>query len=90
MTVREAYLNRQQLAAHLGLSLRTITKFDGEGMPSHRWGPRTVRYRLSECEAWLAERGRASVQPVAQLRSVAQQGRHPTAPGTNKRSSTDA
>ncbi len=47
--------NRPQLAAILGVSVTTIQRFDGEGMPSTKIGKRLV-YDVAACRAWLRER----------------------------------
>jgi excisionase family DNA binding protein len=51
--VRTGYLTRAELAAHLGVSEKTIARWDTAGMPSERWGRRLLRYRLDRVERWL-------------------------------------
>ncbi len=50
----EPWLNKRQLAAHLGFSARWVDYRVAEGMPSHVFGRRR-RFRLSEVERWLEE-----------------------------------
>jgi predicted DNA-binding transcriptional regulator AlpA len=50
----EPWLSKQQLAAHLGFSVRWVELRVREGMPCERWGNR-LRFRASEVEAWLKE-----------------------------------
>jgi hypothetical protein len=52
----DAVLTKRQLADHLCRSERWVEQRTAEGMPKgdlDRYGRR--RYRLSDCEAWLAE-----------------------------------
>lgn len=51
----EPWLNKRQLAAHLGFSTRWVELRVGEGMPSKLWGNRR-RFRVSEVESWLERR----------------------------------
>jgi len=55
-TVRAGYLTRCELARHLGVSEKTVARWDRAGMPSERWGRRLVRYRLDRVEVWLQRR----------------------------------
>ncbi len=48
----EPWLSRKRLAEHLGVSERTIQRWQTEGMPCIGRG-RTVRYRASAVEGWL-------------------------------------
>lgn len=50
----EHYLNRQRLAAILGMSVKTVDRWVLEGMPSETWGLRNRRFLYSEVRAWLA------------------------------------
>lgn len=52
----EPYLNRHETAKLLGISLRTLDRFVGEGMPSQTWGMRTRVFRGSEAVAWARNR----------------------------------
>jgi len=54
--VRTGYLTRSELAAHLGVSEKTIARWGAAGMPSERWGRRLVRYRLDRVEDWLSRK----------------------------------
>ena len=55
----EPYVTEQMVAAHFCVSGRTVRRYVQAGMPFRRLGGRK-RFRLSECEAWLAQRGRAA------------------------------
>lgn len=58
-----AYLDRREgterqvrieaVADHFSVSLRQAYKWRKAGMPPAMERPRMVRYRLSECEAWV-------------------------------------
>ncbi len=50
---REPWWPKKKLAEYLDVSERTIERWTAEGMPCLK-GPRTVRYRPSEVEDWLA------------------------------------
>ncbi len=54
----EPWLSKRQLAQHFGYSTRWVELKMREGMPSYIHGSQR-RYRLSETEAWLAERSTA-------------------------------
>lgn len=50
---RSAWLTAREAAAHLRVSLRTIEAWTAAGViPAHRLGPRLVRYRAPEIDAW--------------------------------------
>jgi phage terminase Nu1 subunit (DNA packaging protein) len=57
----EPWRSRVELAEHLGISVRTIDRLVGEGMPCLAVGqagsPGHKRFRVSEVERWLEERG---------------------------------
>jgi excisionase family DNA binding protein len=48
----EPWLTKRRLAEYFQVSVRTIERWTTAGMPCLRCG-RTVRYRISACEAWL-------------------------------------
>jgi excisionase family DNA binding protein len=52
----DRYLNATELAAHLGVCTRTISRMVREGCPSHSFGRRLRRFRLAEVEDWLERR----------------------------------
>ena len=52
----EPFLNRKETAKVLGISLRTLDRFVGEGLPSKTWGLRTRVFRASEAIAWADQR----------------------------------
>ena len=49
----DRYLDRVQLAEHLGVSTKTVDRMRAEGCPSHTFGRRLRRFRLREVEAWV-------------------------------------
>jgi excisionase family DNA binding protein len=48
----EPWLTKRRLADYFQVSVRTIERWTTRGLPCLRVG-RTVRYRVSACEAWL-------------------------------------
>lgn len=51
----EPWWTKAQVARHLLVSERTVERWTRDGLPCLRVsGGRTVRYRISEVEAWLA------------------------------------
>lgn len=53
---RERYIDRAQLAELMGVSVATIDRWVGEGMPSETWGLRARRFRPSTAIAWVRAR----------------------------------
>ena len=51
----EPWVNKAQVASYLGRSKRWVELMAREGMPSRMIGGRRA-YRLSEVDAWVAER----------------------------------
>jgi hypothetical protein len=54
----EPWVSKRQIAAHFGFSTRWVELRVREGMPSQLFGGHR-RFRVSECEAWVLERGAA-------------------------------
>jgi excisionase family DNA binding protein len=52
---REPWCTKQELADHLGFSVRWVELRVREGMPAQRMG-RRLRFQISAVEAWLDER----------------------------------
>lgn len=52
----ERYVTRQELAAMMGVSMRTIDNMVREGMPSETWGMRSRRFKPSHAIAWARSR----------------------------------
>ena len=52
---QESWSTKKQIAAHLGFSTRWVEYRVAEGM-RHRMMGGQMRFRASECEAWLQER----------------------------------
>jgi hypothetical protein len=50
---REPWWPKKKLAEYFGVSERTIERWTAEGMPCLR-SRRTIRYRASDSEVWLA------------------------------------
>lgn len=51
----EPWVSKAQVAAHFGRSKRWVELMAREGLPSRMIGGRRA-YRLSEVDAWIAER----------------------------------
>jgi hypothetical protein len=51
---REPWCTKQELAEHLGFSVRWVELRVREGLPARRMGQR-LRFQVSVVEAWLAE-----------------------------------
>ena len=67
-------LTPEQLAGHLGISLRQVQRLRAAGMPAIPVGARAVRYDPASCTAWLqaneATLCRTASTPAAGTRSV--------------------
>jgi hypothetical protein len=55
---REPWCTKQELADHLGFSVRWVELRVREGMPARRMGQR-LRFQISAVEAWLADQPQA-------------------------------
>lgn len=53
----ERYVGRHELAALMGVNVRTVDRMVRAGMPSENWGLRARRFRPSEALAWARARG---------------------------------
>jgi phage terminase Nu1 subunit (DNA packaging protein) len=51
----EPLVTKAQLAEHLQVHPKTIERRVEAGTPCLRVGKRAVRFRIAECEAWLAD-----------------------------------
>jgi phage terminase Nu1 subunit (DNA packaging protein) len=57
VTPLERYIDAQELAELMGVSVRTIRRFVAAGMPSESWGmSRTRRFLPSQAVAWAKTR----------------------------------
>jgi len=56
----ERYLNREQLAQLMGVSVKTIDRMVRHGMPSETWGLRSRRFLASRALAWARTRQRSA------------------------------
>jgi len=56
----ERYLNREQLAQLMGVSVKTIDRMVRDGMPSETWGLRSRRFLASRALAWACTRQRSA------------------------------
>ena len=54
----EPWVSKRQLAGHFAYSTRWVELRVREGMPSQMIGGQR-KFRISECETWLIERGAA-------------------------------
>jgi hypothetical protein len=53
----EPKVSGAEIRRHLHInSDRTLHRWRADGMPHYRYGPKLLRYRLSEVEAWLSNR----------------------------------
>ncbi len=55
----ERYVNREQLALLMGVSIATIDRMVADGLPSETWGLRARRFRPSTALAWARARSAA-------------------------------
>jgi excisionase family DNA binding protein len=56
---REAWVSKREVAEHLGVAQGTVDRLMGDGLPHVKVrGGRTgtVRFRLSDVDAWMTER----------------------------------
>lgn len=51
--VSDVLLEKEQLAAFLGVTQRTVENLQRRGLPFYRLGPRRNRYDLAAVRAWL-------------------------------------
>jgi excisionase family DNA binding protein len=49
----EPWVTKTQLAEHLKVHEKTVERLVAKGMPCLRPGRRAIRFRISECEAWV-------------------------------------
>lgn len=49
--VWEPWVDENRVAAHFGVSTRTVRRWRDAGMPSQAFG-RSRRFRLTQCERW--------------------------------------
>lgn len=52
----EPYIDRKDLAALMGVSIRTVDRLVCDGMPSVSWGRRTRRFKASTALQWAKAR----------------------------------
>lgn len=50
------FADKRAVAAMLGLSVRSVDNYLGDGMPHLKLGARRVRFDLEEVRRWLKER----------------------------------
>jgi excisionase family DNA binding protein len=55
---RETYATKKEMAAHLRVTERTVENWMVKGLPYYRLGSRRTRFKLSEVDAWLADKCR--------------------------------
>lgn len=57
MTEQEAWVDAEQVAAHLGIQKHSIYRWiEEKGFPAHRAG-RLLRFKLSEVDEWMRSGG---------------------------------
>lgn len=52
----EAWVRKPDVAAHLGVSLRTVERLMVRGLPCRRLSRSLVLFRIGEVERWMEER----------------------------------
>lgn len=70
---QERYVDRDELAELMGVSVATIDRWRRAGMPSETWGLRARRFRPSVAIAWARARRsgmKADEQSVGELVAV--------------------
>lgn len=50
------YVTKAQLSKYLNVSVRTITRYQDEGMPYHKLSTRKNLYEIREVDEWLKKR----------------------------------
>lgn len=60
--VPESYLSKQSLAAHYAMSVRWVELRIAEGLPVADYMDKRPRFRLSETDSWLRERGHLTAE----------------------------
>ncbi|MBG9568463.1 hypothetical protein ABE38_24640 [Brevibacillus agri] len=50
------YVTKEQLAKYLNVSIRTITRYQDEGMPFHKPSSRKNLYDVREVDEWIKKR----------------------------------
>lgn len=56
VAARPRFLSKAALAAHYGVSVRTIRTWRERGLPGYRVG-REVMYPVDECDRWIETHG---------------------------------
>ena len=63
MTSQEAWVDADQVAAHLGVRKTSIYRWvEKEGLPAQRVG-RLLRFKLSEVDEWVRQGGAEKKEP---------------------------
>ena len=57
---QEKLLSRESLAERWECSVDVIDRMREDGLPSIRWGRKFLRFRYSECVAWLERQQEAA------------------------------
>lgn len=55
--VPDELVKREELAAIMRVSVRTVDAMRADGMPAVTWGRRLVRFRVGEALAWAERQG---------------------------------
>ena len=54
----EPWMSKARVAAHMGVSVRTITRWMAEGLPHETWGLSTPKFQASVVVRWASQRAR--------------------------------
>ncbi len=56
----EDFVDKKTVAAHIKMTTRTVEHWQRRGLPHYKMGARRTRYKLSEVDAYVAERFQAA------------------------------
>jgi phage terminase Nu1 subunit (DNA packaging protein) len=68
----EPEVSEAQLAEHFDVGDATIRRWKRAGMPTKKYNSRLYRYKLSEVEYWLQERGKELAARADEKRAIKQ------------------
>lgn len=56
-SVPNEIVDSKELAARMGVSVRTVSRLRAEGMPHITWGRRMLRFDPQEAMSWAMQKG---------------------------------
>jgi len=68
----EPEVSGAQVAEHFDVGGATIRRWKRDGMPAKKYNSRLYRYKLSEVEYWLQERGKELAARADEKRAIKQ------------------